>query len=102
MPSVRGTSRKKLPEKQVRLIVKALADPGRYEILKKLRCQEGALACCQILADAKVTPATLSHHMKELVTADLVEPVRQGKFVSYTLKRDVLDAFLERVRTDLL
>ncbi|NYF78710.1 ArsR/SmtB family transcription factor [Granulicella arctica] len=97
-----GTRRRRLPEKQVQLIVKALADPRRYEILKNLgKCAE-PMACGAVLACAEVSAATLSHHMKELEIAGLVEPVREGKFVSYTLQRDVLESFLDQVRGDLV
>jgi ArsR family transcriptional regulator len=96
-----GTKRK-LPEKQVQLIAKALADPRRYDILKKLNTCSVPMACGAVLACAEVTAATLSHHMKELETAGLVEPVREGKFVSYTLQRDVLEAYLNQMRGDLI
>jgi ArsR family transcriptional regulator len=93
----------RLADRQVHLIVKALADPRRYEILKKLgsSCHE-AVPCGAMRECAEISPATLSHHMKELEMAGLVEPVREGKFVSYLLKRDVLEQFLDRVRDDLL
>ena len=95
------TKAKRLPERQVQLIAKALADPRRYAILKQL-CPENAMSCCKVLAKAEISPATLSHHMKELEMAGLVEPVREGRNVSYLLKGDVLEAYVERVRGDLL
>lgn len=95
-------SNKPLPDAQVRLIVKALADPRRYEILKRLGNDEKALACEKMRECIGITPATLSHHMKELEVAGLVEVVRHGKFASYVLRRDVVDAFLDRVRADLI
>ena len=49
----------------------------------------------------RIDPATLSHHMKELEIAGLVEVVRAGKFASYVLRRDVLEAFFQRLKEDL-
>ena len=48
-----------------------------------------------------INSATLSHHMKELEIAGLVEVVREGRFASYILRRDVLEAFFQRLKEDL-
>lgn len=85
-----------LSDKQFHLISRALADPRRYEILQKLGSKE-TCACGDIRECIPVTAATLSHHMKELETSGLVEPERDGKFVNYTLRRDVLNAYLHRL-----
>ena len=96
--------RNALSEERVALIAKALADPRRYEILKYLgECERTeALACGAVRECMGISPATLSHHMKELQVAGLVKPVREGKFVSYLLCREELAAYLERVRRDLI
>jgi|SRR5580704_774625 ArsR family transcriptional regulator len=90
-----------LSAEQVQLIAKALADPRRYEILKRLSEYEKELDCGSVRDCVDISPATLSHHMKELEIAQLVQPVRKGKFVSYLLRRDVLEAFFQRLKSDL-
>jgi ArsR family transcriptional regulator len=84
-----------LREEQIHLIAKALADPRRYELLRQIGSCGTPVQCTAIKDCHPVTAATLSHHMKELETAGLVRAVRDGKFVSYTLRRDVLKAYTE-------
>jgi ArsR family transcriptional regulator len=88
----------KLSEDQIHLVAKALADPRRYELLRQIgRCNDAPMQCADIKECHPVTAATLSHHMKELEMAGLVRAVREGKFVSYTLRRDVLAAYMEQL-----
>ncbi len=87
-----------LSETQIRLISKALADPRRHEILHHISQGHDSLACSQLRDCISVTPATLSHHMKELETAGLVVITRQGKFATYALQRNVLNAYLETLK----
>jgi ArsR family transcriptional regulator len=92
---------KTLTADQVLLIAKALADRRRYEILKRLGECRDAIACGTVRDCTGINPATLSHHMKELEIAGLVAVVREGKFASYVLRRDVLAAFFQRLGDDL-
>lgn len=96
-----GKKKTELDDNQVLLIAKALADARRYEILTRLREHEKALPCGTIRECMNVNPATFSHHMKELEMAGLIRAVREGKFVSYLLRHEVIDAYFERLRADL-
>jgi ArsR family transcriptional regulator, arsenate/arsenite/antimonite-responsive transcriptional repressor len=85
----------KLTPRQTELIAKALAEPRRVEILRQIgKCDGGSASCAALRGSQDVTPATLSHHLKELEVAGLVEVRREGKFMHLSLNRPVLDAYL--------
>jgi ArsR family transcriptional regulator len=82
---------------QFQRIAKALADPRRVEILEHIakRAEVG----CQRLCDCfPVRQATISHHMKELAIAGLVESRRDGQYVYYRLRPAVLDEYVAELR----
>ena len=83
-----------LAEDQIHLIARALADPRRLDLLRRISQAGDTLACEELRGCTEVSAATVSHHMKELETAGLVESTREGKFVTYRLRRDVLEAYL--------
>ncbi len=90
-----------LTEDQLALIARALADPRRYEILKKLSTNRSFTPCSAMRDCIDISPATLSHHMRELEMAGLVRSEKEGKFVNYFAQTHVLRAYLDRLKSDL-
>lgn len=87
----------RLTDKQVERIASALAEPRRFRILKELAARSEPMTCSAIGERHEVSHATISHHLKELETAELIEIVRDGKFGNVQLRRDIWRAYLDRL-----
>jgi DNA-binding transcriptional ArsR family regulator len=79
-------------------VFKAMADPTRRAILKRL--QSGALSAGEIGEAFDITPASLSHHFSVLKHADLVRTERRGQYIVYSLNSTVFED-LTRMLLDL-
>lgn len=67
-------------------LFKALGDPNRLCILDILMREEKC--ACELLAGLEIGQSTLSHHMKILAEAGLVNCRKVGKWTHYSLNRE--------------
>lgn len=73
-------------------LFKALADRHRLQILNCLLRADGAAVCvCDLEAVLGVKQPTVSHHLKQLVGAGLLEREKRGTYAYYSLKPGMLD-----------
>ena len=85
-----------MDSEQFHRISKALADPRRYEILSRI-AKRTELACSDVRCELPITAATLSHHVKELLNAGLIEVRREGQFAHMKLRRKVWREYMSRL-----
>jgi ArsR family transcriptional regulator, arsenate/arsenite/antimonite-responsive transcriptional repressor len=74
------------PERAAELAVlfKALADPARVRLLALIAAHEGGEACvCNLVEPLGLSQPTVSHHLKILLDAGLLERDRRGSWNYY-------------------
>jgi ArsR family transcriptional regulator len=86
-----------MTERELHAISRAIGDPRRFEILQHIARTDSA-ACSALRTQFPISAATLSHHMKELETAGLIETEKRGKFVDATFKRTVWKKYLAEMK----
>ena len=83
-----------LSEEQLRRISKAIADPQRFAILGCIAGQD-EIPCKRLVAEFPITQATISHHLKELVAADLIHLRREGQLAILSCRREICEAYAQ-------
>jgi ArsR family transcriptional regulator len=72
-------------------LFKALADPARVRIVNALATADEAVCACEFNDGLGLSQPTVSHHLKKLTEAGLLEREQRGKWAYFTLKRDAVE-----------
>lgn len=81
----------KAHSQRLSVMMKALSDPTRLEILRIVAAQPGPVCACDIVDRFKLSQPTISHHLKTLSKAGLLISRRAGLWSFYTPDPDGLE-----------
>lgn len=74
---------------QLATLLKAIADPTRLQLISLINASNNAEACvCNLTEPLALTQPTVSHHLKVLTDAGLIEREKRGTWVWYTVNQE--------------
>lgn len=79
-------------------ITRALVDTRRFEILQRIASVKDEISCVELRAQISISRATLSHHLRELANAQLIEVRRQSKFMYLRMRTKTWREYLQSLR----
>lgn len=72
-------------------LFKALSDPARVRIVNLLAAARVPLCACDLNEPVGLSQPTVSHHLKKLVEAGLLEREQRGRWAYFSLRRDAVE-----------
>lgn len=84
-----------MESKKFERISKALSDASRITILEAFRKKKDCLYCTEVHDFLDLAQPSISHHLKQLVDAELLIPEKEGRNLKYILNRAVLDEYID-------
>jgi ArsR family transcriptional regulator len=78
---------------QLSAALKVIADPARLRLLSLIQAQPGHEACvCHLTEPLGLSQPTVSHHLKVLLNAGLVEREQRGSWAYFRVREEPLTA----------
>ena len=71
-------------------LFKALADPARVKIVNLLATSDEPTCACELIPALGLSQPTVSHHLKKLTDAGLLDREQRGTWAYYTLNPDAV------------
>jgi ArsR family transcriptional regulator len=81
--------------KKVEKISKALGDPYRIRIIEAIKQEQGWMQCAAIVDMFNLAQSTISHHINQLVDADLLLAEKDGRNARYKINKDVFNDYIQ-------
>jgi ArsR family transcriptional regulator, arsenate/arsenite/antimonite-responsive transcriptional repressor len=88
--------------RQLAGVLKALADPARLRLLSLIQAQDGGEACvCHLTDPLGLSQPTVSHHLKVLHEAGLLDRDKRGVWVYYRVRPEALRTMADVLATPI-
>ena len=72
-------------------VFRALGDPARVRIVNLLATSSESVCACELYEPLGLAQPTVSHHLKKLVEAGLLDREQRGKWAYFSLRRDAVE-----------
>lgn len=72
-------------------LFRALGEPARVRIVNVLATSDQPVCVCELIEPLALTQPTVSHHLKKLLEAGLLEREQRGRSAYYTLNREAAE-----------
>lgn len=95
--TAKSTRKLRLTDEQFLAVSRAVSDPRRFAILQQVAAMPDGIGCGALQEHSIISPATISHHLKELSEAGLIQMERDGRCANLSLDRTVWQAYLQRL-----
>ena len=80
--------------KKIERASKALSDPYRIMMLEAIKKERDWMQCSAIVSMFELAQSTVSHHMKQLIDADLVIAEKEGRQTKYRINPEGLSEYV--------
>lgn len=72
-------------------LFKALSDPARVRIVNALAQSDGPVCACEFEPALGLSQPTVSHHLKKLTDAGLIDREQRGKWAYFSLRPEAVE-----------
>jgi ArsR family transcriptional regulator, arsenate/arsenite/antimonite-responsive transcriptional repressor len=79
-------------------LFRALSDPARVKIMNLLATSDEPVCACEFEPALQLSQPTVSHHLKKLTEAGLLEREQRGKWAYFSLKPEATEQLERLVR----
>jgi len=84
----------KIDTRKIEKISKALGDPYRIKIMEAIKKEPDWMQCNTIIEMFNLAQSTVSHHLKQLVDADLLHYEKDGRCSRYKINKEAFGEYV--------